>query len=687
MNPIPASGPTAFPTGPFSADRPVLVATDAAVLAVAALAGTGWLAAGTGRFSPGALLALAASLATWWVGGTVLAGTRPLRGLIPWALPATLLLGFAAVNTALFLLAWVSPLPISGNFALIMAAMVGGAWVSRPRLVRGSWDAAPGAVAVLLALAGATLWARDTLSPLQPQGATVLMKPWLDSFYHAVNVRLFGDAHGAATIEDFRMAGVPARFYHYASYLTPALVRNAGAFSGFEAFAALLVPLGLFTTGLGAAALVGSWWGGWAGVGAVAAVLLVPDGFHQGGGNPFLGYHWMQQVGPAGAYGVALLALAWALLLAACRQARWAGLLAAWLLGGLVIVYKAQFFVASALLLWLLPPLLFAGRSRRLRAGWLAAAAALFAGGVVVSQRVPSLPGIWLDGSSTAQLLALVQQWALPGAVSDLFAGRLGPALPWLQNVLLGAPYLIVAVLGFWTLAWAAVAVLLRREDGRLALLLPAIFAANFLVMALGLAMNQRGIGTPEELLHRPFVWLYFVTAAVTGGGLARLLLRPGSRLPARRVLGAVVLAALMLLPLASDRRVQALERMGMSYLPIPAGFVEASLWLRANAPPGAVIQDSTLDPVFLMTGLSDLRPYVNGTIMPVPHGAEEAQRRMGMVLELRKVRDKATLRAAANELGIDWFVLGPADPVWWPADVVEHPAFESGGVRVYRLR
>jgi hypothetical protein len=679
--------PPAQPSGLPSSERPALAATDGAALAAVALVGTAWLAVPAGLPSPGALGALAASLAAWWLAGTVLAGTRVLRGLIPWGLPATLLLGFAVVNTSLFLLAWATPFPIGGNFALIAAAIAGVTALRRPRLERGGMESVPGVVAVLVAVAGATLWARDTLVPIEPGGATALVKPWLDAFYHAAHVRLFGDARGAATIEDFRMAGFPARLYHYASYLTPGLVRTAGGLSGYQVFTGLLVPLGLFMTGLGAATLAGAWWGGWAGVGAVAALLLMPDGYQLGGGNPFLGYHWMQQVGPAGAYGVALLALAWALLLGACRQGRRASLLVSWMVGALVIVYKAQFFVAAAFLLWTLPPLLFAGLSRRHRIAWLVVALACFEAGVVVTQRVPALPGIWLDGSSTEHLLGSVFRWADPGPVTDLFSGRFGPSRPWLVNLGWGGAYLLVAVLGLWGLAWAGLAVALRRRMDRVTLLLPAVFTANFLVMALGLAMDQRGVGTPEELLHRPFVWAYFVTAAWTGGTVAWLLVQPGPARRGRRLAGAVALGALLFVPLAFDRRVQALDRMGIAYVTVPAGLVEVPLWLGAHAAPRSVFQDSGYDVTYLLTALSDLRPYVDGSFIQVAHGAEESQRRMAAVIGLRKARDAATVRAVAAELGIDWFVLQPGDAVWWPSVVVDHPAFQSGGIRVYRLR
>ena len=97
----------------------------------------------------------------------------------------------------------------------------------------------------------------------------MVFKPWIDGFYHAVHLRIFGASHGAASIEDFRLAGVPARLYHYGVYLTPALIKQASGIHSYTAFAGILAPMGVFFTGLGAYALVGSFWGSVARAGRV----------------------------------------------------------------------------------------------------------------------------------------------------------------------------------------------------------------------------------------------------------------------------------------------------------------------------------------------------------------------------------------------------------------------------------
>src|SRR5690606_18093910 len=101
-----------------------------------------------------------------------------------------------------------------------------------------------------------TLWCQDSIDPISYEGRSVVFKPWIDGFYHSVHIRIFADSHGAASIEDFRLAGVPARLYHYGVYMLPALVKQASGIHSYPAFAGILAPVGVLFTGLAAYALL-----------------------------------------------------------------------------------------------------------------------------------------------------------------------------------------------------------------------------------------------------------------------------------------------------------------------------------------------------------------------------------------------------------------------------------------------
>ncbi|HEX2657721.1 MAG TPA: hypothetical protein VHU40_05595, partial [Polyangia bacterium] len=193
--------------------------TDLLAVALTASVVGAWAGVAGGRFSPLALLACEAVFFAFYGAGSLVAAWQPLATGALFDLPLRLLTGYAVVNTALLVLAWISPLGIVANFGVVFVIVAALFVACRPtRQPRG--DGAVGLVAVALGLVAATLWCQDSLRPSAVEGNTVVFKPWIDGFYHAVHIRIFAAGHGAATIEDFRMAGVPARLYHYGAYLT-----------------------------------------------------------------------------------------------------------------------------------------------------------------------------------------------------------------------------------------------------------------------------------------------------------------------------------------------------------------------------------------------------------------------------------------------------------------------------------
>jgi hypothetical protein len=262
-----APRPLADLTVTYSTADGVAVALLAAVVAA-------WAGVAGGSFSWGALLACEAMFFAFYLVGSLLAGWANLAAGALFDLPLRLLVGYAVVNTALLVLAWLSPLGILANFGilLLLATL---ALVSTRERKRVPANAAS-LWAVGLSVAATTLWCQDSIQPTSNEGSTILFKPWVDGFYHAVHVRIFAASHGASSIEDFRMAGIPARLYHYGGYVLPAFVKQASGIHAYAAFAGILAPVGVLFTGLAAYAFFGSLWGAWPGVAACAALLLLP---------------------------------------------------------------------------------------------------------------------------------------------------------------------------------------------------------------------------------------------------------------------------------------------------------------------------------------------------------------------------------------------------------------------------
>ena len=346
--------------------------SDLVAIAVIATVVAAWASVANGAPSGGVLPArllacllacLMAFFAFYMVGSLFAAWTSLAEGVL-FDLPLRLLSGYAVINTALLILAWVSPLGVVANFGVLtgLAALLvflagERKRIREPRNTAGLW-------VVGLALAATTLWCVDSIHPVSDRGDGVLVfKPWIDGFYHAVHIRIFGAAHGASSIEDFRLLGVPARPYHYGMYMFPAFIKQASGIGSYTAFAAILAPVGVFFTGLAAYALFGTLWGAWPGVAATAALLLLPDGAQQGMRNPFLSYHWLTQISPSATYGLALLAMAWLFVIRGCARGSRLQLLTGWFIAGLLAVYKLHYAIASALPLLLVPVLFFRRRS------------------------------------------------------------------------------------------------------------------------------------------------------------------------------------------------------------------------------------------------------------------------------------------------------------------------------------
>jgi hypothetical protein len=659
---------------------------DLAVASLAAGVVGVWAMLAGGSFSARALVVCEAAFLAFYLVGSLFAAWAPLAAGALFDLPLRLLMGYAAVNTALLVLAWLSPLGIIANFAIVVA--VAAALLVAVRPVRQERrDSSVGLLVVGLSLAAATLWCQDSIHPTAVDGNTIAFKPWIDGFYHAVHVRIFGAAHGASTIEDFRMAGVPARLYHYGAYMTPALIRQASGLPSYAAFAGILAPMGVFFTGLAAYALFGSFWGAWPGLAAAAALLLLPDGAQQGMQNTFMSYHWLTQISPSASYGLVLLALAWLFVLLGCKEGSRLQLVAGWLIAGVLAVYKLHFFIASALLLLVVPALFFRGPLRaRTRVLWVASALALYAATIVSVQRVPGVPTIRFDGSGVGEIFKLVKQFASRGPLRDFLDGRLGPEHSVLSNLAVGAPYVLLSALGLFAPLLVILAIRLRKRTSALLVFFPLLLVANFLAMFLGLALDFRS-STPDELSHRPVMIVTFVVMAWTGGAAGLLLLEsPRLRRIARPALiGLCVL--LLAVPAFLGDGVQRIWAMRMfSPVRVPIGLVRAAEYVRDHGESHDILQDSQFDRTCAVAALAERSPYAARTLTIMSYNGDLLLRRIASVESFMELRDATAIATTAQQLGLRWFLLDPGDQIRWPDEIARRPVFELDGYRVYRF-
>lgn len=658
---------------------------DLLAVSVIGMAVAVWVAVASGAFSVRALVACEAMFLAFYLTGSVFASLGSLSLGVLFDLPLRLLVGYGVVNTALLLLAYLSPFGIVTNFGLLLALALAVFFVAgqRQRVPAG----AAGLWLVAICLVATSLWCQDSIHPLEQKGGVTLFKPWIDGFYHAVHVRIFGASHGASSLEDWRLAGVPARPYHYGMYLLPAFVKQASGIDAYTAFAAILAPVGVFFTGLAAYAFFGSLWGAWPGVAAASALLLLPDGAQQGMQNTFMSYHWLTQISPSATYGLALLAVAWLFVVKGCTQgSRWQ-LLAGWSFAAIVLVYKLHFVFASALLFLLVPALFFRGRlGARRRALWVVAACAAYALALLGGQKVPGVPLVRFDGSSISEILRLIQTFAKPGALRDSVTQHMGAKLPTASNLLFGVPYVLLAVLGLLVPLLAILVVALRRRTSPLYLLFPFLLIANFLLMFFGLALDFSS-STPDELSHRPLMIVYFFVVTWVGGALGLLLVesRRLSGLAGTAIVG--LAALLMVVPARLGLGVQRMWAMPhMSPVQLPSSMLRMAQYMRTHGGPEDVFQDSQFDRSYALAALSERRTFVAHTMTRMPFRADLVETRTDAIDSFMGIRQPKAVRATARAFGFRWFLLEPGDRVDWPSEIAQAPVLEAGPLKLYEF-
>ena len=617
--------------------------------------------------------------------GRVLIGSTALARAGHLSLTLEFLGGYLAFNTILFALELISPLGVPADIAIAsLGALVLWLVIGRSHSPLDAHSELPSLAALVLCALATTFWCGDAWTPLVRNGSTTIVQLWGDSFVHARHISAFANGHGAASMSDIRMWGAPLYLYHYASYAIPAAVSAMTRSGAYEIFASFLLPVGVLLTGLAAFAFGGSVFGRWPAVAASLALLLVPDAYQQGFGNKYLSYNFMQQVNVGWLYGVACMSLAWIFVLHGCRARSVASIIIGWAIAWISLPYKAHVFVANAFLIAIYPCLFLEGFKLRWRIASAVALVAVFVLAVEFSQSIDRVPTLRLDGSGARTYIAYLLANQDPGLLKSLIERGLGDA-PWTgpRMAMLGAMLILLGTFGWWSLIAIATAVWIRKSVPAAIWAFPLLVMANYLIMALGLAMDEKAIGAPDELINRPLVWAYFAIVAWTGGALYHRLL--GEGLPratlARAGLGVVALLGFAV-PLSLASNLQTYPRWAAfaSFIRLPTCLVDAARFVRDHSAPSDVVQDSEND--FRFTGLAE-RPIFAMGVSPGPPGLD---RRLEDLDAFRRMSSPGEIKAFAARNHIDWYVLRPTTELAWPAAIRDEALFECEGYRVFHF-
>lgn len=534
-----------------------------------------------------------------------------------------------------------------------------------------------------------TIWCQDTLRPIELRDEIAIIRSQGDIYYHLAQIGSLAIAKGLKSMSDVQMAGMSVVPYHLASYIFPALLVDGTQISTLNSYAGFLVPFGILLTGIAAYSLALSIFGKWPAVAAGLAVLLLPDAFQQGFGNKFLGdYYWLQQVAPGGNYGVACAAVAFMFLFEACRTTTYRNIFFGYLFVLVTLTFKAQIFVAISYLAFVFPVLFFGQIATKYRISLIVLFSGIFCAVVAVSQLSPHVPVIRPDGTGYSELFPRVlwhQNYPLvKGAferafdiVKNIWPLRTGVIVLYLCITTFGFfPFLYVYLIGKFNKIYRSVYISL----------FPAAVILNYLLMAISLALDDRHIGAREELLHRPFVWAYFVLVVWCSAGVSEIFFR-GTFTKKKYVnYLLLILVIFFFVPIRFSSGIQTYEKAGKNFQQreLPLCQLKVAEYLHENSKHNDIIQDSLNDRSFILSGLSGRNAFAIDTGgYRTPTGVNN---RLTLLKDLKNLSESPQVESFMKELAIQWYVVNPNDSVKWQETLISRVSFQCGGYRVYHF-
>ena len=640
-----------------------------------------WITLASGSFNLRSALFL---LVLPWVllraGGIISAALR-----LPSFFALDFLLGVAVVSV--LILAWKVFVPLSLWVALIVILI---AVAGVPKfLAHQQRDPLSrlGLLGIIVSLVAATAWSQDLISPTIAVKDGVVFKPGADFFFHATIVARSLGTQTLIQVGNYEWQGFPAFFYHYASYSLASCLAKVGHVPAYDTVVGFWAPFGSFLTGLASYALARAIWSQGAGLAALMATFLIPDAWLLNVAHPIYGYFWIQEVAPAGAYAVATAGTALILIARGASEGRRAWVASGAVVGALVVFFKVQIFAAAFPLLLSFAVLAWPPR-RRWR--WLVLGACVIAGLALLplTNRFYVGPNVRFDFSGSDwywKLLANMargtptESWYEVFRVGQPFPSHLVEAIGLLLINALGifavvAPF--VWLFAVWRKTWQA-------SDG-----ISVTAIAIFLLMTFGLSGDLRS----SELIHRPFVWTYWLVASLTAGRLFSIAAERCMRFATAIVIVSIV--ALMLVPARYGSGLQPGKWPGAkaySSLRLDRGLVESAHYIRSQPPTNAVAQDSHLEKLLILGGLSERPSFAARPEMwklaSKAFRESPYQARLRKLQSLQEATNIPDLQRSIRETGIRWYLLHPGDSNVWPAEFRDHPSFESDGYKVYDMQ
>lgn len=553
---------------------------------------------------------------------------------------------------------------------------------------RDSEDSLVCMVAILFMILGVSLWSQQSLNPILINDSSVIYKPWHDSFFHVQFISGISVSDGLRNLQNMSLSGEGVTLYHYAYYFLSAFVKNVTDIDAFNIYCGFLVPFGLFLTCISAFAFIENLFDSSAAFVACILIVIIPSASQMGLSNQWFNYHWLLQVSPGLSYGIAVVTLAWLLMVIGCQNSSYRLVLLGWFVAALSINYKAHIFVANALLIFLYPTLFFSKISIRKRLFVFWVFLSIYSGVLIVSWNVEAFPLIKFDGSAFKDYSSFILSQFETPLFKKFFSLKIQSGnfpldtlldISYMSFVLFINTFGIMGVLYYIFAKYKKIDFAYR--------MLPLLFIFNYMIMALGLAHNN-GPGMWEEFMHRPFVWAYFIVTVFIGGYLS-VYLRPFIKTlneSKKRVVLILIPFSLLLIPFFLGSDITRGPAWGETLLntKIDRGLYDVAKYIEKNSTVHDIIQYSRDDKDSFLVAVAERPIFVNLHKFAGNLTAEH-KRRLAIVDSISNSKSKKQFFNGLKTNNIKWFVFHKDDSKKIPYDLVSSSVYNSNGYLLFK--
>lgn len=642
-----------------------------------------WASLALGHISVRAILAICAIIAAFF--GTGLSFIGVVSSAAPHKTPLSIILvsGTLLSSIALYILRSVTPLGMIAALGVVLiAALLLGAYAFRKHgysfaeIVPKSSLLEVCTIA-LLGLA-TSFWCLDLFTPFAQSAGEITLKVWPDAFYHLSQISMFAIYDKEFPLADVQFAGSELGLYHYGSYTAASLFTALSGAQPIIAYSAIYVPLALVLVYLAALGTIQEFFGAWPAFTATAVLATFPDASAYGLSNPFFGYNWLQQIAPSGAYGVACACIALYFILKGILENQIKLVAVGFFFVILTGLFKAQIFVPLGMSSVLIPTFFYGSFKPAHRLILLGLAAVTIFAATEISQRIAALPSLRLDGSALDWYRTVLLSFTPDGVLKRIFARALGDASgSFIRQFTTFGTFVFFSTLGVFGAALLASLFVRREKSSRALTFAPAIVVLIYLVLASFLALEQSKMGTPEEFLHRHFVWAYFSASIFSVAALSQ---RAFNAAKARAALLKPLLLALgfvsLYWPASLSSGIQSAPYLSAPYPTLSVCEMQVIEFIENSSSDTDILHDTAYNTGFRWSGLTGLRAYITDSGgYRMPTGAARALETLkGLEIASQELADH--LRAG----GVDWLISRRA------VDGARGQVFQCGTLYVSKL-